>query len=312
MTRADRVPKSSGRSAMRSPEDSSVLIAGVVRNCAQSVRADIRRLVSAAKIFRSTRILVVESDSDDDTLLVLERMIKEFPLLRIISEGRLQPRMPLRTERIAHCRNVYLSELRTNSLYSSVDYLVVADLDGANARISPTALASCWQPSVREWDVCTANQAGPYYDIWALRHPVWCPDDCWQAYRSLAESIGTTAAAEMAVYSRMIRIARDTPPIPVRSAFGGLAVYRAAVLRRGGRYCGLRSDGTEMCEHVPLHELLVDGGARIVINPTLINAGVTVHARRATSMGRIRRAVRSAAKRILLRVGWGRAATVPP
>ena len=47
-----------------------------------------------------------------------------------ISLGELAQRYPMRTERIAACRNRYLDELQSNPRYVSADYVMVAALEG--------------------------------------------------------------------------------------------------------------------------------------------------------------------------------------
>lgn len=289
------------------PQDASVVVVGTARDCERSVRAEVHRLERATRAFRRRRVLVVESDSSDCTSDVLVRVGSEISGFRHISLGKLQPRIPGRSERIAYCRNAYLEELRSDARYRDVDYVIVADLDGANASLDAMALATCWAPSVESWDVCTANQRGPYSDIWALRHAVWCPGDCWESYRALEPILGARLAMGVAVHSKMIRIPSDAPTIRVTSAFGGLAVYRAAALLTG-EYRGVRDDGVDVCEHVPLHEALVARGHRVLINPALINAGVTFHAAAATTFHRAVREMRALAEAVVRCTGTARQA----
>jgi hypothetical protein len=201
--------------------------------------------------------------------------------------GTLSGTIPHRTARIAHCRNVYLDELNANPLYSEIDYVVVADLDGANSLVTEEGFASCWRRS--DWDVCTANQRGPYYDIWALRHCLWCPNDWEHEYKFLmTHNVRSEAARWAACYSRMITIDPMEEWIEVDSAFGGLAIYRRQVLC-GVRYVGLDESGGEVCEHVTLHNQLRLNGCRIFINPQLINTALTEHSRGMRLVPRLRR-----------------------
>jgi hypothetical protein len=254
---------------------SSLLVTGLVRNCARSIRADMQRVQSAVQGLGRLRWLLIESDSNDGSVDELNKLAKEQPDFKFISLGELRLSKPLRTDRLAFCRNVYLAELRENPAYLDVDFLVVSDFDGINTLLTSAAMRSCWDRS--GWDVCAANQAGPYYDIWALRHPVWSPNDCWANVRFLRR-YGASAedAGRAGLYSRMITIPRDSPWIEVESAFGGLAVYRRAALA-GLQYVGLDINGDEVCEHVALHRQMVARGAKLFINPRLINAGYTEH-----------------------------------
>lgn len=254
---------------------SSVLVVGLVRDCARCIRADVDRLRRALQSFGRVQWLLVESDSTDDSLAQLLALAGELPGFRSLSLGALRTSLPLRTDRLAHCRNAYLAELRDNPLYADVELVLVSDFDGVNTLLSADALLSCWQRD--DWDVCTANQAGPYYDIWALRHPLWSPND-WYAVHQFLRRHGCSdeKALRLALHSRMITIAPDSDWIEVDSAFSGLGVYRRAAFD-GVRYEGLDGHGAEVCEHVALHWQMRQRGRRIFINPRLINTRGTEH-----------------------------------
>mgnify|MGYP002651887698 CR=1 FL=1 len=258
-------------------QDSAVLIVGLARDCAAHLEFDVRRLSAAFAGAREVRWLVVESDSRDATPRQLERL-GTGGRFHVRCLGALEPGIPSRAARIAHCRNVYLDAIRADPAFAHVDYVVVADLDGINTLVTRQGVESCWMRD--DWDMVAANQRAPYYDVWALRHPVWSPNDCWAQVRWFtARGMDRQAALFACVYARMIPIAAHEPWIEVDSAFGGLAIYRREMFaaERDARYNGLTRDGAEICEHVPFHHTLRDEGARLFINPALINAGWTEH-----------------------------------
>lgn len=257
-----------------------VIVVGALRNCEKTVRNDVQRLFESLRQCKALSWLVVESDSSDKTLESLRVLEADVPNFRFISLGSLRHTIPIRTQRIAHCRNVYLEQLNSNPLYSDIDFVVVADLDGVNNLISIEGFASCW---VRyDWDVCTANQRGPYYDIWALRHRVWSPNDCMRQYEFLlAHKVSREDALWAAMLSKMIRIGESEEWIEIDSAFGGLAIYRRPILD-GVAYSGLDDVGGEVCEHVSVNSQIRSNGHRIFINPRLINTAETDHARQRT------------------------------
>ncbi len=76
----------------------------------------------------------------------------------------------------------------------------------------------------------------------------------------------------------MVTVAEDSPWIEVESAFGGLAIYRRDALLEGD-YRGLDANGAEVCEHVSLHQAMRSTGARLYINPRLVNTDLTEHTR---------------------------------
>jgi hypothetical protein len=252
----------------------SILITGVARDCARTIRADVERLGAAFGFIRNVRWLIVESDSSDDTPAILAAMQNTIPNFRAISLGRLRGDIPVRTERIAHCRNRYLEELKGED-YSDVDYVVVSDLDGMNRLLAPRGAMSSFARS--DWDVCCANQRAPYYDILALRHPTWSPGDCLSQLRQLkAQGVGEETALRIAIYSKMVRIPSNREWIAVDSAFGGLAIYRKAILTDAS-YRGTDDAGISVCEHVALHAAIRQRHGRIFINPAMINSGYNRH-----------------------------------
>lgn len=260
------------------PADIRFLVVGLIRNAEKTIVADMRRLDEVFRSFASVQYLVVESDSDDGTKEQLALLTREIPGFRSLSLGSLRERLPKRTARISFCRNRYLHELLTNPLYSEVGYVAVVDLDGMNGLLTTDGVLSCWERD--DWGVCAANQQGPYYDVWPLRHPFWSPNDCWLHYQFLVDAgVSVKKAKEAAIYSRMVTLDPLRDWIEVESAFGGLAIYRREVLE-GVLYEGLDGQGREICEHVSLNAAILKAGYRIFINPRLINTGYTRHTRR--------------------------------
>ena len=251
------------------------LVVGLVRNSEGQVKEDVRRLKSAIGQTKRLDWLLIESDSSDSTVDDLRELSLEIENFKFMSLGILGVILKPRTERIAHCRNTYLYEIRQNALYQDVDYIIVADFDGINTSISKSGIESCWQRE--DWDMCAANQNGPYYDIWALRHRDWSPNDCYAQYNFLNQyEINTKKNLRNTVHSRMITIPASRDWIAVDSAFGGLAIYKKKLFDFG-EYRGLSEMGEEICEHIHFHEKLILGGARLFINPALITAEYTEH-----------------------------------
>jgi hypothetical protein len=66
-----------------------------------------------------------------------------------------------------------------------------------------------------------ANQAIAYFDVWALRHAIWCPDDCWKQVVARPRWMPPDIAQILYVHRRQFSIRVEARPIRVRSAFGG-------------------------------------------------------------------------------------------
>lgn len=252
-----------------------ILIVGCVRNAAKTLDQNILKLQQAVSKFTQVHWLLVESDSSDSTVEILATISKNTSNFRFLSQGNLSEAMPSRTERLAFCRNIYLQEIKANPLYKDMEYVIASDFDDTNTLLSEESILSCWERD--GWDVCTANQQGPYYDIWALRHPIWCPSDCWLEHRFLSQFNKNEAdLAYACVFSRMITLPPESGWLEVDSAFGGLALYKKSVMMQG-EYIGLYKNGMEISEHVSFHMEIRAHGGKIWINPRLINTDYTEH-----------------------------------
>lgn len=256
----------------------TILVTGIVRNVASTIERDVISIENALGDFRSVMWFLVESDSEDTTLEQLKSLSSANDKFRFTTLGQIQNLGEPRTVGMAKARNRYLQELKENTEYQTVDILAISDFNGLNSKLAREAITSCFD--VQDWDACFANQSGRYYDIWALRHPIWSPNDCWQQldfYRKYYKFPELALAAS--VRSRMIRIPRRSEWIEVDSAFGGFALYRPEAIGNA-MYEGLTADGKAICEHVPFHANMRKNQKKLYINPNLINTRSTDHSDR--------------------------------
>jgi hypothetical protein len=276
----------------------SFAVVGLARNCEKSIKADIYRIREAIRSSIPVVWLIVESDSSDLTVNKLKELQSEITNFNFVTLGKLSTSMPKRTDRISHCRNYYAEQIKTNKLFFKIDYVIVVDLDGINTLINQEAFESSW--SQKDWDMCSANQKGPYYDIWALRHKDWCAEDCWAQcnfFNKYRHDYQKNVNAS--VYSKMITIPQDSDWIEVDSAFGGFAIYKKSAFDFC-EYIGVNEAGEEYCEHTHFHKILKDKGAKLFINPKLINAGYTEHTVHFLARNRIKEKIKSAIKQLLI------------
>jgi hypothetical protein len=266
---------------------SNVFVISTVRNVARTIKHEYTNLSKALSMFNSVTWVVVESDSSDETLLKLQEL-KKIRNFHFITLGNLASNGLMRTERIAQSRNAGLATLFGEFKVNSDDFIVLADLDGRNRLLNERSVFSCWQMDTR-WDMCSANQYRYYYDIWALRHAYWCPEDCFLEYNALlASGFSEDIAYELAVRNKMIKIPENSAPISVISSYGGFAIYRSNLLR-GALYRGKDDFGNEECDHVNVNVQLHSAGFKLYINPRLINS---------RSEGTTRKAINSLQRRV--------------
>lgn len=252
-----------------------IVIAGLARNCAAVLAEQVAEVNRRLSPSFSIQWIIIESDSSDGTDRVLSSLANQN--LRYECLGNLSERIPQRTARIAHCRNRYLRLLRECAEYREATHLLVLDLDGVSKGLTAEGLLSCFER--QDWGGCFSNRNGPYYDVWALRHPYWSPNDCWKAYEFMMSRGGShRKAVETAVYSRMIIIPPASDWVAVDSAFGGAAVYNLSAVREGQfEYCGLDASGAEICEHVDFNQALRKAGHALYINPQFTSGGWCEH-----------------------------------
>ncbi|WP_181703530.1 hypothetical protein [Chthonobacter albigriseus] len=247
----------------------SVVIVGTIRNGTRSLIRDIKRLDAATAGFGRRTYFVVESDSSDGTVRMLEALSAKRSDFNFRSFGQLASEMPLRTQRLAFCRNACIEFVFTSP--ERHDFVLVADLDNINDGINEEGLMSCFAID-QKWDVCTANRFGRYYDVFALRCDDWVEDDCFAALDRLGQKLDRAVARKLLVEGKMITIPPEHPAIEVKSAFAGLALYRQEVYV-SSRYEGLTADGREVCEHVAFHAGITSNGGKILINPRMQAGG---------------------------------------
>jgi hypothetical protein len=252
-----------------------ILIAGIVRDCRKTIAPSINQLNKLLGPNVNLSYFLVESDSTDGTKLMLEQLSNKNPRFNYKSLGNLAPEIPDRIRRIAYCRNRYISYLQDQlAMGKKIDYLLVADFDGVNARVSHRAAG---QKLLSNDTIVSANQKGFYYDILALRAPSWVEED----YR-ISMTKDRTGRDPLTSFLRFVslkqrRISKNEPPIKVLSAFGGLAIYPVPLLD------GCRYEPTELapdiweCEHVGFNAQALSNGGQMVLLPSLWNRGSLLH-----------------------------------
>jgi hypothetical protein len=248
--------------------ETRIIVISTVRNVSKTFDEDFKHLSKALSGFSSVDWILVESDSTDNTIDVLSAHLR-YANFRLISLGNLSHTFPSRVSRIAYSRNKALELLSNKDLSNPNTYIILADLDGRNRFLSKSAITSCWRFS--DWDVCSANQLGPYYDIWALRAEKWQDSDCWSHYRALI-NLGMTpkTAYFEAVLKKMRIILPWKKPLLVYSAYGGLSIYKS-FLFQDFKYPTDFSIEEETCDHFYMNEYVNSIGGRIYINPRMIN-----------------------------------------
>jgi glycosyltransferase involved in cell wall biosynthesis len=241
-----------------------ILFAGCARNCATSVAASLSTLSKLGKYFYNHEVIIFENDSTDETRETLEnaRDTQQLPLT-IVTQSGLDKILPQRTQRLAHARNTVLETTREK--YSEFDYLCWADMDGiVNENFSTNGFLSNFSLD-QVWDGVFPVTNTFYYDIWALRHSVLCPEDYHSQMERSDAALGNDFIVGYHAHMRQSRLQNLPTWLSVDSAFGGMGIYKISSIANA-RYQGMIDD-TPICEHVPFNTKIVQNGGRLYINP---------------------------------------------
>lgn len=266
-----------------------ILLVGTVNNVAKTIEKELKIVLRALSIFDSVEVYLVESDSTDSTTAILDRQKLVYSNFQYKTLGDLRAIYTNRVDRIAYCRNIYVEYIREFYSTSKWDYVAVADLDGMNLALNSKGVKSSVNTSI-EWDGVMANQSFGYYDIYALRAKGWVENDCFeelQKYRTekltpltnernihnlIRDYVISDFARHKFIYSKMIKIKRNSNWISVNSAFGGFGIYKPWVFLNFN-YEKIQRNYTSS-EHVEFHQKTKLVGARYFINPYMINCHV--------------------------------------
>jgi glycosyltransferase involved in cell wall biosynthesis len=257
-----------------------LLIAGAARDIEKYWPTTQRSLDTIFNSISDYKCVIVESNSSDNTLSVLNKWAKDDSRRIILSLGHLNEQV--RTKRIAQARNTYLKYFKDNNLFDSYDYLIVLDLDDILniPKTFSNQLKSCFNCQDENWDAMASNRKDKYYDIWALRSDseiLNCDFDCinikYDQIRSIRCPHTNTIKTQKIISennkalqyikdpsSLFKNIPTSTGFIPCTSAFGGMVLYKTKSI------INKTYNGDETCEHISFNE-----GLKMYINSEFIS-----------------------------------------
>ena len=254
------------------------IFAGCARSCAPFLDGVLANVEALGSTYDAFELVIVENDSADDTRNRIEEFARSRPNVSLIDADGLDEKHPIRGDRLAVARNIYMDAVRDDK-YSDCDDLVVLDFDDVNCQpidVEAFRAARRWLWDEPHRRGVFANSAYFYYDIWPLRHPTWCPDDCWRRVRQTQRTLGFDEAVRRHVARLQIPIPPATAPIVVDSAFGGLGIYRREATLQAA-YAGLFPEGDEVCDHVAFNRTVKGSDGVLAIYPPLQNQAPLEH-----------------------------------
>ena len=239
--------------------DSDVAFVGLARNCGSRLADNLSRLLLLCESVKSWRLHVRTNDNSDDTADVLERFCGEFSQASYDNQtlGRQQFSAEFagpRTLALAEYRQACQWWVLDNALRS--DFVVVIDFD----------MRGGWSHAgmMHGIGALLANHnAYGMASVSLMEYQVpgqWLHYDCWAA--RLNSSFDDYTAG-IGGWKHLWLPPVGSPPIPVVSAFGGMAIYET------GAYLAGTYDGRD-CEHVPFHESIAAAtGKSLFLDPAM-------------------------------------------
>ena len=227
------------------------------------------------KIFNESYIILIESDSTDNTNQLFENEM-ESRNGEIHSLGNLRNKFVKRSKRLEVCRNKYLSLINNNKFLREFDYMIVLDADNVNELLGPEAVnKSLFDLKDEEWSCLFPNQLYFYYDIWALRIQQLYETDCFKEFKDLLNNNSYKKSYYLSITKKMFFLRnRKDRYIKVTSAFGGMGIYKIKNIL--DIYYDSK-DGKE-CEHVYFHQKIYNKYNNLFIDKKLINSkGINSH-----------------------------------
>ena len=250
--------------------DASVAFVGLARNCAQHLEANLGRLLELVQNCGQWQLHVETNDNTDDTDQVLLDFCAAYRQATFTSQrlGRVQYGAEFagrRTQALAEYRTACQRWVQEHARHA--DFVVVIDFDawggwshagvmhGVGAlQLTPDAFGMASVSLLEHQQVTMGENNTPevipawlHYDAWALRL-----NSAWDDY---------TAGQGGWKHSWLPMV--GSPPVPVVSAFGGMAIYDTHAYLKG------TYDGSD-CEHVPFHVTMAKAtGQRLYLDPAM-------------------------------------------
>ena len=200
------------------------IICSTIKNEEKNLNSFFKFLDKIIYTFEDYYIILVESDSTDDTFEKAKKLLLNYKGTVIkIKTDHLEPR----TERISLCRNAYLKLINKDINLSNYDFMIVADADRVNKNINKVSILNSIDNAPKDWVGIFANQKFIYYDVWPLRIKNYIENDCFQNFIKLSKTNTTRNAYFFAIFKNFFLIKKFQDRfVKVNSAFGGFGIYK--------------------------------------------------------------------------------------
>jgi len=231
-----------------------IIFAGLAKNCIDSVSKNIYFIENFQENYPKLEIsfYILESDSSDGTKEFLKNI--ESKIVKSSSQDNLKNRFKYRTDRIAHCRNILLEEIKKKHLSEDFLYIPI-DLDIEIFKYTDEdSFYKILMDFINHTSIDVLFPFGYpyYYDIHALRAADWNMENPWEVVKNINKYlvIGKIIPRYLFVYSKQKKYKEKKKLINVESAFGGIGIYKVYNNKlKDIRYSIDMKLGNNSCEH---------------------------------------------------------------
>ncbi len=250
-----------------------IIICSTLRNVEKDLKGFFLKIDEIATKFNDYFIVLVQSNSNDNTITVAEKYLKQRKGILINKD--LDIRL-YRTQRLEICRNEFLSYIKNDEKLKNFDYLIVMDADGINNLINYKNIFNSLNIK-KNWSAIFANQKYIYYDVWTLRIKNFIDFDCFQKIK--LDSVSKEKKLKKIFFNNFTKFfflknKFKERLIKVDSAFGGFGIYKLEKILD----CKYDSNGGSQCEHVGVNLELNKKHGELYIDKNLINSsGISKH-----------------------------------
>lgn len=245
-----------------------------VKDESSNIKNLFKTLDDLSKSFKDYFVIFVESDSKDDSNILIKEYLNNK---RGILISKSLKNIKNRVSRLAISRNEYLNFIRNNDKLLNFDFLIVLDCGGVNNNLSSNKLQKTIYNN-EEFIGIFPNQNIFYYDIWTLRIKNLieydCFDELFKVYHNKIHNI-KKKFFELIGKFIFINFLIKTKKIKVISAYGGMAIYK---LNKVIDFTYDSNNG-QNCEHVEFHKKIYNKyGECLVIDKNFTNSyGINIH-----------------------------------
>mgnify|MGYP000847664722 CR=1 FL=1 len=249
-----------------------IVICAVIKNEAKNIKNFFYLIKKISNFFLDYHVIIVESDSTDETYKITGNIMKNFKGKLIKTKTNIN--WP-RTKKISHCRNIYLKLISSNKKIHKFDYVLVIDADNVNNQLHLKSLITTLKDLPKNWIGVFPNQKFIYYDLYALRIKKLFDFDCFEKMISSLNLLSPNQSYFKNIFKNYFILNKFKKRfIKVESAFGGLGIYKLKyVLNK--RYSSLNG---KYCEHVFFNKSLYKKNNFLYIDKKFFNSyGLNEH-----------------------------------